>query len=500
MAFRSARVPLPYLLGSAMALSLGITTCGSYAPAHAAGEDWVPITIRNGNFSKEAAGTAVSKIAPEFWVNEFDDGTVSANPTWLVPATKAKHPKWLQAVGLNGDTGAQTVQTRLWGVRDKTTVELKFDAAPSTSDVDPSCTGAAAPYKVGPTGTAFTTPASGWRTETVTFTAVGDHPKISFTSTGGANKCGALITNVTARVDRNTFTKPNQFIKRNDLPWTAYKALVLTPVDWNTANSPNQFCSGSAVGDCYFVVDPSRTYKYFAENRILGNAYLNCTRNAITDKRTVSWTEEGFDPFNQEANRVKTSIAQSKENKGGDDYDLGRETTSSTTVDYLVRFKAVEAGYQRNDLNPNQANTETPLTSPRTTSQDITVTVQPGEASWIEVQPARERIAGVYSGNLGAKAGAGQVRSWISIDTMLDFPSSKAPDRAYQRTGPLTETERKHCMTERPLLVTPDNDGTPATPGVRNAPAPAGNANLVTAQVTPAGRETRSVPVAPQAK
>ncbi|MEV7417233.1 hypothetical protein [Streptomyces sp. NPDC089919] len=506
---------------------MGFTTYGSDSLARAADADWVPVSIRNGNFAANNQTGAFTATAPDYWTNEYEDGTYSPNPTLVVSAAAAAHPRGFQAVALNGNARG-VLQTRLWGVRKGTAVEVRFDAAPASPSVQ-SCAAQVRNYKVasatGATEYAaqqYSTPASGWAPAApFTFTAQEDHPKVVFSSLVDG-KCGALITNVTVKADRTTFPKPDQFIKRNDLPWAAYRALKLTNVpDWatvmadngsNTANNTgkidptNDYCTTSA--SCYFAVDASGTYKYFAENRILKDfTYFNCTRNPVTDKRTASWTEEGFDPFGQEANRAKNYLGQKSNNTGIDDYEIGKPTTLANGTNTDERFKAVQAGFQRYDLNVNLANTETPLDSPRTSTQDISVQIQPGEASWIEVQPARERIAGVFSGAVTDNKNAANVttgKGWYSIDTMVDLPSADVPDRVYQRTGPLTETERQHCTSERPLLVTPDNEGSPATP--RAVAAPAGSALVeqqagapVRGTAVSGARVTRLAPLSPPA-
>ncbi|MCE0445156.1 hypothetical protein LT493_08900 [Streptomyces tricolor] len=95
----------------------------------------------------------------------------------------------------------------------------------------------------------------------------------------------------------------------------------------------------------------------------------------------------------------------------------------------------IAAGFTRADGNPLEMATNNPLLFGRTEQRNLSVTVQPGEVSWIEVQAARERIAGSLIHDSKNER----------MDVFADLPSGSLGDRFYQRTGPMSKVELSRC-------------------------------------------------------
>ncbi|MDH6544214.1 hypothetical protein M2167_006771 [Streptomyces sp. SPB4] len=69
----------------------------------------------------------------------------------------------------------------------------------------------------------------------------------------------------------------------------------------------------------------------------------------------------------------------------------------------------------------------------------------PGEVSWGELRPSRERVEGWFVSN----------EDDHRLHAVIDGPSRALPDRLMQRTGPMTETEKQRCIADRPTATTP---------------------------------------------
>ncbi|WP_432066198.1 hypothetical protein [Streptomyces sp. C10-9-1] len=434
-----------------------------------------------------------------------------ANRLQVFSADLSNHPDRLQSVSLNY-LGTGKLRQRLWNVNVGATVRVAFsDSASTLAACTPAEVADGQRYRVSAYeeityanngqpvrdgneiartvhhSQDYTTP--GYSKEPNTqgsgawsptpkvfeFVAAEDNPLVVFESleengTSGADaSCGPLITAVSAEEQA---APVDHRIEQNDMPGTAYSG-----VDEISMQTAANTCRATPRA-CRFTVDPRYTYQYFAANRILdGYAYLNCTRNPVPDRRTVTWTEEGFDSISQRLNQVgnDASVDQNLTNTRQDDVDLQTAGTTATAPNAL--FAQVAAGFQRNEGNTNLVNTTNPLTSLRTSTKEVETTVQPGEASWIEVQAARERIEGLFR-----STGTGTP---TTIEASFDFPSNTVPDRLYDRSGPLTQDEKKHCLTERPLKVTPDNTGTRSL-------APAPGSLLVRSPFVPAERQAES--------
>ncbi|MFG2640358.1 hypothetical protein ACGFYP_05215 [Streptomyces sp. NPDC048370] len=502
------RIPAAVVLGGVLLLPL---SCVPAYAAPAAEPPWKNTDVANGDFSAPQLSTtaeASQEIVPKEWSG--NDVTVFSGPL-------ARRQDKRQAVSLNDSTGAGTLRQRLWGVNAGATVRVGFsDSASTLSTCTPARVQGGQRYKV----TTYKPVAYGsdgkpskdrpvhhtqeYRTEGYTkpanqtgdgswsatpkafeFTAAEDNPLIAFeslerptSSSDEEKKCGPLIAVVTAQ---QKAAPVDYYVEQNGLPWHAYKGH-----DEISLETALETCKG--VDGCRFTADPDYSYQYYSKVRVIGYAAINCTRNQKTDRRNLSYTEEGFDSLTQEVRRLKNSAQadQNLGNSGGDDKGAGSPNLQEM---FPQMFKQAAAGFQRLQGNNRLANTTDPLTTTRTTDKTVEQAVQPSEAGWYEVQASRERVEGIFQGS-------GNLR----IDAMLDYPSNRVPDRFYQRTGPMTQDEQRHCLTERPLRVTPDNSGVDA-PAESGGPSPRTETGTAApgaaAPAAPAPLAAPAAPVAP---
>ncbi|MGA5198754.1 hypothetical protein [Streptomyces exfoliatus] len=487
------RLPAAFVLGGALLLPLSCTPVLA-APAPAPDGSWRAAEVANGDFSApalSATAEASQEAVPKEW---------SGKDVMLFSGPLARRSDKRQAVSLNDSTGPGTLRQRLWRVNAGAKVRVSFfDSASTLSTCTPARVADGQRYKVStfkpvaygadgkPSADREVHHSQEYRTEGYTkppnktgdgswtseaevfeFTAAEDNPLIAFESlekpTGAGDeekKCGPLVAAVTAQQQAAAV---DHYIEQNGMPWRAYKGN-----DEISLETALESCKG--VNACRFTADPDYSYQYYAKVRVIGYAAINCTRNQKTDRRALSYTEEGFDSITQELRRLKNAaqVDQNLTNSGADDKGTGSPNLQEA---FPEMFKQAAAGFQRLQGNTRLVNTTDPLTTTRTVDKTVEQAVQPSEASWYEVQASRERVEGLFQGT-------GNVR----IDAMLDYPSNRVPDRFYQRTGPMTQDEQRHCLTERPLRVTPDNGGvdagsdprasTPRTPGPAEAPGPA---------------------------
>ncbi|MFD0264089.1 hypothetical protein ACFVH7_38155 [Kitasatospora indigofera] len=167
------------------------------APVPAGAEDTEPVVVVNGTFSSPTVPAGQS----------FGSTVDGWNGTGLASATRAEHPKNLQAALTARGSAAVPLSTRLRGVRSGATVTLTWDDNPDKCVAQGV---AKRPYTVTVAGEAntpgaFTTnepngKANWFLGRTYSFTAAEDAPQITFTSTATENPgCGPLITNVAAK-------------------------------------------------------------------------------------------------------------------------------------------------------------------------------------------------------------------------------------------------------------------------------------------------------------
>jgi hypothetical protein len=448
------------LLGGSLALTV--------PPPAAFADQQVPAPIQNADLAVPELSEGVVKTKPpEQW---------SAEQTQLLAADVADHPDSLQAVTLNYiNPGSLT--TRLWRVQKGSRVTVTWDDSPSTlktckpddlTDGQNYTVSVAEPATNEPqTYTTNSTEKgkSNWqRDRTYTFTAAENNPKITFTSeeTRRASKCGPLLTGFSA----TQLPAPVPYdVHKTRLPMPqAYKRHDVLKPELATADcnrGPNA---------CRFEKDARYSYRYYDRPRTVGQVYINCTRNAITETRTVSWQEHPYDNLTQYyATELDEPLTP----------DRARLDKSYQNVS-----EQIEAGFTRADGNPREMATTNPLLWEREEPRKLSVTVQPGEVSWIEVQPARERIAGTLVNE----------KETQRLDITVDVPSGSLGDRFYQRTGPLSKVELNRCGDDRDNVRTPDN--TIGAPTLRSMAPDAGLVPLE--NVTPADFPTvRSVPLTP---
>ncbi|MGA4837442.1 hypothetical protein [Streptomyces sp. G45] len=485
------RLPAAFVLGGVLVLPLAAAPALAAPPAPAADRKapWRATPVLNGDFAADklsATAEASQETVPKEWTGK--DVTLFSAPL-------AKRSDKRQAVSLKDSTGPGVLRQRLWNVNAGATVRVEFSDSASTLS---SCTPARVadgqrykvsaykPVEIGPDGKpskdrpvhhseeyrtdGYTKPANktgdgSWsaKPKVFEFTAAEDNPLIAFESlekpTGAGDEekaCGPLIAAVTAEQQAAAV---DYYVEQEKMPWKAYKG-----TDEISLETALETCKGANA--CRFTADPEYSYQYYSKVRVIDYASINCTRNQKTDKRTLSYTEEGFDSITQELRRIKNAqeADQNLANSGGDDKGTGSPNLQEA---FPHMMKQAAAGFQRLLGNTNLVNTTDPLTPTRSVEKTVEQTVQPGEASWYEVQASRERISGLFQGEGG-----------VRIDAMLDYPSNRVPDRFYQRTGPMTQDEQRHCLTERPLRVTPDNGGVDGgsqaratAPGAQHAPA-----------------------------
>ncbi|MET9616816.1 hypothetical protein [Kitasatospora indigofera] len=438
-------------LGCSMA-TVGLALAAA-PPARAA--DTVDVQVPNGTFALP--------VAP-------DNGTMAGHADWSPDSTGvvfgkalAQHPLGYQAASLNWNGAALSMRTRLWGVRAGSQVTLNWDDSPG---VDRRCTpeqlkdgqtynvslitAGPAPDPVVTTNGTDTVGVANWVTGRVfEFTATEDNPMVSFDSAEQRTSlsCGPLITNVTAR---QTPAPVDQRIRKEQLPGPkAYRGN--DPLEPGVAVDD---CEGSAA-NCVFTVDKRYSYQYYGQTRIVGEVYINCSRNAVVDDRRIEVTEPPYDNLTQYYALKGTPLLPSRS-----DISQSRPNLAAQAA----------AGFSAAGGNAAAVSTTNPLTWSRTGTKTLNPTIQPGEVSWIEVQPARERVVGSFT----------NARNKYRLDAVLDVPAGSLPDRYLQRTGPLTDVELQRCGAARPTAGTPDNGAGP-------------DKRLIALDAPPAGLPSRSV-------
>ncbi|GLW74089.1 hypothetical protein Kpho02_63870 [Kitasatospora phosalacinea] len=447
---------LPYTTGSVL-LAAALALTAPPPAAHAA--DTVDATVPNGTFA--------DPVAP-------DNGTQAGHAGWSPDGNGvvfgkglAQHPSGYQAASLNWNGAPLTLRTRLWGVKRGSTVTLTWDDSPSTyRGCTPEQVKDGQTYNVslvtdGPapdpqvtTKGSDTVGTANWTTgRSFSFTATEDNPMVSFDSAepAGSMSCGPLITNVQAK---QTPAPVDQKVRKEQLPPPkAYRGN--DPLEPGVAVDD---CEGSPT-TCTFTVDRRYSYQYYGQTRIVGEVYLNCTRNAITDDRKLEVTEPPYDSLTQYYALKGAPLLPSRS-------ELAKSRPNVASQ--------VEAGFSVAGGNAAAVSTSNPLTWSRTTNKPLNPVIQPGEVSWIEVQPARERVVGSFTNS----------RNNYRLDATFDVPATSLPDRYYQRTGPLTEVELQRCGAARPTAGTPDNTAGP-------------DKRLLPLDTPPQGLPARAVPLNP---
>ncbi|MGW2082561.1 hypothetical protein ACWCOW_37620 [Streptomyces sp. NPDC001939] len=172
---------------------------------------------------------------------------------------------------------------------------------------------------------------------------------------------------------------------------------------------------------CSFTIDSKSTFRYYDRARVVGEAFVNCTRNTLEHTRLLRYQEDAFD-----------SVSQTQAGLFAHPNVARRDNT----------------GPMANQFETALAATGEPWTWASIDERTIVERIQPGEVSWVELQPARKRVYGSFTAT-GEDAPA-----W-RIDVIVDSPTRSVADRLLQRTGPMTEREKQRCAAPRPTTTTP---------------------------------------------
>ncbi|MCB5163795.1 hypothetical protein LG634_02915 [Streptomyces bambusae] len=146
---------------------------------------------------------------------------------------------------------------------------------------------------------------------------------------------------------------------------------------------------GKGSWSCTVSAEVAESRSFYAPPRKVGDITVNCTRETVRNQRDVTVRRPG-----------------------------AAELTGGSTP----------AGVRR----------PTRFTWSEETTRTLTETIQPNEASWFEVQQARE--TGTASFTITDDAGRVQIRK-----AEFDGPGLTLPDRLFQKTGPLNREELAGC-------------------------------------------------------
>ncbi|WP_399921771.1 hypothetical protein [Streptomyces kanamyceticus] len=459
---------LSALLGSSLVLGA--------LPGDASAVDAVDAPIENPDLaSPQVPAGTIQKIAPTGWDGEH---------TQLFSADRAGHDRKLQAASLS-DGSAGTLSTRLWRVQKGAGVTVTWDDSPSPLT---NC-GTDDPTK----GQQYRVSAGGEADSAQTVTTEG-------TTRGQGHMARGALVLLHGRGEQpaDQLDVPEGVRLRPDrhaLPGDAGPGTGAVRHQEGTAahapGLPGARADRSPAGGaglhgrprtCHFEKDERYSYRYYDRPRMVGQAYINCTRNALTDKRPVNWEELPYDNITQYLARHESDPQKPKQQVPGPQ-GLQQQADSSkehqTDVRQAHKNIAVQiaAGFTRADGNPLEMATNNPLLYGRKEQRDVTLTVQPGEVSWIEVQGARERLAGTLIHDTKHER----------MNVFADLPSGCFGDRMYQRTGPMSKVELARCADARDNARTPDNSI--GAPTLRNVP------HLVPIGEAAKGVKTRTVPL-----
>ncbi|MFB7861456.1 hypothetical protein [Streptomyces sp. NPDC056069] len=428
----------------------GWTADAAEAPARAAAPQTVPVL--NGDFADPVMkGDGPTTVGLDFW-----DGQNQRYSPTASGRTDNAHGVALQKDG-------NTLRQRLRGVRNGAQVTVSYEDSPAVSK---ECTGEQVadgqPYTVeasgGPVQAVTTagdpdrvkgTPGKGrWTKRSYVFTAAENEPLLTFTSKVTDTKTHVTCTPMIARI-RAVETPPavDKTVDKTALGTAeAYKGNEREKTLHNAAAA----CNGENA--CVFRPVPGMSFRYYDRSRVVGEAFVNCTRNTLEHTRVVAFSERSYDSISQ-----TYAAAQLPLN------DVAKLPTSGDRAEDEKRIKerpmsgqfslAYEQGWQRawQWFGSDQRN--------------VVERIQPGEVSWVELQPSRERVEGWFLGK----------KDDYRLHAVIDGPSRAVPDRLLQRTGPMSEAEKQRCAADRPMTTTPVGATGPAyssDKGVRSVPVP----------------------------
>ncbi|MCD2463988.1 MULTISPECIES: hypothetical protein [unclassified Streptomyces] len=435
-------VPALTVLGAA-GLLLPLVPLSSLSPlsslaSAAAAEQAVPVL--NGDFADPVMkGDGPTTVGIDHWtgLNQRYSPTASGR-------TDGSHGVALQKDG-------NTLQQRLRGVRAGARVTVRYEDSPAVSK---ECTGeqvvAGQPYAVvasgGPVQELTTagdpdrvkgTPGKGrWTGRAYVFTASENDPLLTFSSRVTDSRTHVTCSPMIARI-RAVEVPPavDKTVSKTALGTSeAYKGNERESTLHNAAAA----CNGENA--CTFRPDTRTSFRYYDRARIVGEAFVNCTRNALEHSRLLSYSERAHD-----------SISQTYADAGLALNEVARLPTSGDRTEDEKRLKerpmaaqfalAYEKVWQR------------PWQWFSSDQRTVVEKIQPGEVSWVEMQPSRERVEGWFVSK----------KDDYRLHAVVDGPSRAVPDRLLQRTGPMSETEKQRCAAARPMTTTPVGADAPAS-------------------------------------
>ncbi|MFJ7779368.1 hypothetical protein [Streptomyces yangpuensis] len=412
----------------------------------------LPVSVLNGDFAEPAMkGDGPTTVGIDDWTgaNQRFSPTASGR-------TDGSH-----GVGLEKD--GNTLRQRLRGVRSGARVTVTYEDSPAVSkDCVAADVNAGQPYTVEGSGGAVQsvttapdpgrvkgTPGKGkWTGHTYTFTAGENEPTLTFTSkvttTSTSKTCGPMVTRIRAV---QVPTAVDQTLDRTALGTAeAYKGNEREKSLHNAAAA----CNGESA--CTFRPDTRASFRYYGQARVIGEAFVNCTRNPLEHKRVLRYAERSHDSIAQtyaDANLALEEVARLPTT--GDRAEDGKRVKGRPMAAQFAL--AYEKTWQR------------PWQWFSSDEREITERIQPGEVSWVELQPTRERVEGWFVSK----------KDDYRLHAVVDGPSRAVPDRLMQRTGPMSATEKQRCAAARPATNTPVGANTPAASadkGLLEIPAP----------------------------
>ncbi|MGW0585477.1 hypothetical protein ACWD25_58660, partial [Streptomyces sp. NPDC002920] len=307
------------------------------------------------------------------------------------------------------------------------------------------------------------TPGSGkWTKRTYTFTAAENEPVLTFTSNVTGSRTHITCTPMVARI-RAVELPPavDQTVDRTALGTAeAYKGNEREKTLHNAAAA----CNGENA--CTFQPDTRTSFRYYGQARVIGEAFVNCTRSTLQHTRVLSYAERSHD-----------SIAQTYADAGLPLEEVSRLPTTGDRTEDVKRVK--ERPMAAQFARAYEKQWQRPWQWFSSDQRTVVEKIQPGEVSWVELQPTRERVEGWFVSK----------KDDYRLHTVIDGPSRAVPDRLLQRTGPMSEAEKQRCTAARPMTTTPVGAGNPAASadkGLVELPAPT-TPSTRTAATTPLG-------------
>ncbi|WP_435973702.1 hypothetical protein [Streptomyces sp. Qhu_M48] len=410
------------------------------------------VPVLNGDFADPVMrGDGPTTVGIDFWtgLNQRYSPTASGR-------SDSSHGVALQKDG-------NTLQQRLRGVRAGARVTVSYEDSPAVSK---ECTGEQVvdgqPYTVAGSGGAVRevttagdpgrtkgTPGPGrWTARSHVFTAGENEPLLVFTSRVTDSRTHVTCSPMIARVRAvEVPTEVDKTVNKTALGTAeAYKGNERESTLHNAAAA----CNGENA--CTFRPDARTSFRYYDRARVVGEAFVNCTRNALEHSRLLSYAERGHDSVSQtyaDANLPLNEVARLP-TSGVREEDEKRVKERPMATQFALAY---EKGWQR------------PWQWFSSDQRTVVERIQPGEVSWVEMQPSRERVEGWFVSK----------KDDYRLHAVVDGPSRAVPDRLLQRTGPMSEAEKQRCAAARPMTTTPVGADAPASSsdkGLLKIPAP----------------------------